>query len=78
MRLGSLLLCLGLLAAVGCETTEWVNTQNPRADYATDFNACEMKAYNDPKIQGGMKLHVQEFRDRCLGKLGWRLREKRD
>ena len=78
MRLGPLLLGLGLLVAVGCETTEWVNVNNPRADYVADYNACEQKAYNDPKVQGGMKVFIQEYRDRCMAKLGWRLREKRD
>lgn len=67
-----------LLLAAGCSSAEWVNVNNPRADYATDFNKCEMEAYNNPKFQGGMKLYVQEYRDRCLAKLGWRLREKRD
>jgi hypothetical protein len=37
-----------------------------------------MEAYNNPKFQGGMKLYVQEDRDRYLAKLGWRLREKRN
>lgn len=67
-----------LLLAVGCSSAEWVNVNNPKADYATDFNKCEMEAYNNPKFQGGMKLYVQEYRDRCMAKLGWRLREKRD
>jgi len=77
MRLSSALLCLGLLFATACASAEWVNINNPRADYAADYNRCESQAYNDPKFQGGMKLHVQEFTDRCLAKLGWRLREKR-
>ncbi|MBM4120454.1 MAG: hypothetical protein ACKOBZ_01410 [Nitrospira sp.] len=77
MRLG-LLLGLGLLGLTGCATTEWVNLNNPRAEYATDFNACEQKAYNDPRYQGGMKLIVEKSRDQCMAKLGWRLREKRD
>jgi hypothetical protein len=78
MRLPAAVLCLGLLFAAGCSSTEWVNVNDPRADYARDFNQCETQAYTDPKFQGGMKLMIQEFRDRCLAKRGWRLREKRD
>lgn len=74
----ALCVCVWLVSAVGCASTEWVNVNNPRADYAADFNKCETQSYNDPKFQGGMKLYVQEARDRCLAKLGWRLREKRD
>jgi hypothetical protein len=70
-------LCLGVLLTAACSSAEWVNVSNPRADYTADYNKCESQAYNDPKFQGGMKLHVQEFTDRCLAKLGWRLREKR-
>jgi hypothetical protein len=78
MRLLGAVLCLGALFAFGCSSAEWVNVNNPRADYASDFNKCEMQAYNDPKFQGGMKIYVEEYRDRCMAKLGWRLREKRD
>lgn len=78
MRLFRVSTLLGLLFISGCSSTEWVNINNPRSDYVTDYNKCEMQAYNDPKFQGGMKLHIDEFRDRCLAKLGWRLREKRD
>jgi len=80
MHLRRIALCLGLglTFAVGCSSVEWVNVNNPKADYASDYNKCEMQAYNDPKFQGGMKFHVDEFRDRCLAKLGWRLREKRE
>jgi outer membrane biogenesis lipoprotein LolB len=78
MRLSSILISLGALFATACSSAEWVNLNNSRADYATDFNKCEMQAYNDPKFQGGMKIYVEEYRDRCMAKLGWRLREKRD
>ena len=77
MRLSFAAMSLGLLLAAGCASTEWVNVNNPKADFAADYNRCESQAYNDPKFQGGMKLHVQEFTDRCMAKLGWRLREKR-
>lgn len=78
MRVSSAFLSLGLLLASACSSAEWVNVNDPRADYVSDFNKCEMQAYNDPKFQGGMKVYVQEYRDRCMAKLGWRLREKRD
>jgi hypothetical protein len=78
MRLPVAVLCLGLLFAAGCSSTEWVNVNNPRADFAMDYNKCETQAYNDPKFQGGMKLILQEYIDRCMNKIGWRLREKRD
>lgn len=78
MHLPRIALCLGLTFAAGCSSTEWVNVNNPQSDFAVDYNDCEMQAYKDPKFQGGMKLHVAEFRDRCLAKRGWRLREKRD
>ena len=63
---------------VACSTTEWVNMNDPKADYATDYRKCEEEGYSNPKFQGGMKLIVQEHIDRCLKKLGWRLRQKRD
>lgn len=78
MRSSFAALFLGALFTAGCSSTEWVNVNNPKADYASDYNKCEQQAYNDPKFQGGMKLHVQEFTERCVAKLGWRLREKRD
>ena len=78
MRLSFATLCFGVLFATGCSSVEWVNINDPKGDFAADYNKCEMQAYNDPKFQGGMKIHVDEFRDRCLAKLGWRLREKRD
>jgi hypothetical protein len=78
MRLLTAAWSVGMLLAAGCASAEWVNVNDPRADYATDYNKCEMEAYNNPKFQGGMKLYVQEYRDRCLAKLGWRLREKRN
>ena len=78
MRLPRIVLCLGLTLAAGCSSAEWVNVNNPRSDFAADYNKCETQAYNDPKFQGGMKLILQEYIDRCMNKMGWRLREKRD
>ncbi len=78
MRLSLVVLCLGLTLAAGCSSTEWVNVNDSRADYATDYRKCEEEGYNNPKFQGGMKLILQEHIDRCLKKAGWRLREKRE
>ena len=78
MRLPRIVLCLGLTLAAGCSSAEWVNVNNPRSDFAADYNKCETQAYNDPKFQGGMKLILQEYIDRCMNKIGWRLREKRE
>ncbi len=72
-----------VLAAAGlflsaCASTEWVNVNDPKADYAADYRKCEEEGYNNPKFQGGMKIVLQEHIDRCLKKAGWRLRQKRD
>ena len=61
-----------------CSTTEWVNVNNPKADYAADYRKCEEEGYSNPKFQAGMKLILQEYIDRCMKKSGWYLRQKRD
>lgn len=61
-----------------CSSTEWVNVNDPKADYASDYRKCEEEGYSNPKFQGGMKLILAEHIDRCLKKLGWRLRQKRN
>ena len=66
-----------LLFLAGCETSEWVHATKPQENFASDWNACENQAYQDPKLQGGMKLHIQRHIERCLAKEGWVLREKR-
>jgi hypothetical protein len=78
MRLSRVVLCLGLTFAAGCSSVEWVNVNSSRADYAIDYRKCEEEGSNNPKFQGGMKLILQEHIDRCMKKIGWRLREKRD
>lgn len=64
-----------LLAA--CGTTEWVNTQNPKANFAQDYNACENQIRQDPKTQVGNKLLLDRAIDRCITKMGWVQRETR-
>ena len=57
-------------------STEWVNTQNPRADYAQDYNRCESMVLRDPKLQQGQRLLLQNATERCMQREGWRLVEK--
>jgi hypothetical protein len=77
MRPAIMLAVAGLFLAA-CASTEWVNVNDPKADYAADYRKCEEEGYNNPKFQGGMKLILQEHIDQCLKKAGWRLRQKRD
>jgi len=66
----------GLLVA-GCSTTEWVHPNKPKDAFAADYSQCENEAYQNPKLQGGMKMIHQQSVDRCLARIGWVLREKR-
>jgi hypothetical protein len=47
------------LFLVACSSTEWVNVNNPKADYASDYRKCEEEGYSNPKFQGGMKMILQ-------------------
>ena len=76
MRLA--LICATSLLLTACANTEWVNVSNPRAEYVTDYNACQREAYDNPRFQAGSKMFLDESIDRCLKKQGWRLREKRN
>ena len=71
-------LVVGCFLLIACSSTEWVNMNDPKADYAADHRKCEEEGYNNPKFQGGMKMILDETIDRCMKKLGWRLRQKRD
>lgn len=66
-----------LFVIAACSTTEWVNTQNPKANYTLDHNECENKAVQNPKTQVGSKLLIEREIDRCLMKKGWVQREQR-
>ncbi len=66
-----------LFVMAACSTTDWVNTQNPKANYTLDYNECESTAIQNPKSQVGNKLLVQREIDRCLMKKGWVQREQR-
>lgn len=67
----------GTLVLAACGTTEWVNTQNPKANFAQDYNACENQIRQDPKTQVGNKLLLDRAIDRCITKMGWVQRETR-
>jgi len=60
-----------------CSTSEWVNTNNPNANYTLDYNNCEADMMNDPKLQQGNKYFVQQATERCMIKKGWVLREQK-
>ena len=68
---------LGLLLAA-CGTAEWVHPNKPTDTFAQDYNQCETQSLQDPKVQGGMKLLLQQAIEKCLAKKGWVLREKRE
>lgn len=67
-----------LLLLTACSSTEWVNVDDSKADFGTHYRKCEEEGQNNPKFQAGMKLVLQEHIDRCMKRLGWRLREKQD
>lgn len=64
------------LLLVSCSSTEWVHPTKPKEQFAQDYNRCETQAYQDPKMQAGMKLLLQENIEKCLRKNGWLLVEK--
>jgi hypothetical protein len=64
-----------LFVMAACSTTDWVNTQNPKANYTLDYNECESQASQNPKTQVGSKLMIAREVDRCLMKKGWVQRE---
>ena len=66
---------LSLLLLATCSTAEWVNTNNPTANYTLDYNTCEMDMTKDPKLQQGNRYFIQQATERCMLKKGWVLRE---
>ena len=67
----------GAFVLASCaSTTEWVNTKNRNAEYAADYNRCEMSSQQDPKVQSGAKALLLRQIDRCMAKEGWILVEK--
>ena len=66
---------LSLLLLAACGTAEWVNTNNPTANYTLDYNTCEMDMTKDPKLQQGNRYFIQQATERCMLKKGWMLKE---
>jgi hypothetical protein len=59
----------------GCSSTEWVHPNKPSSEYITDYNKCQSRVMQDPKLQQGSQLMVINATERCLQKEGWRLIE---
>jgi hypothetical protein len=72
--LGLLFFTCTLLSA--CSSAEWVHPNKPSSEFANDYNRCENMVMNDPKLQQGSKLMVENATERCLQKDGWRLIER--
>ncbi|MGH7253546.1 MAG: hypothetical protein ACREIE_07065 [Nitrospiraceae bacterium] len=70
-------MAVAVLLVAGCGTAEWVHPNKPKDEFIHDYNQCETEAYQNPKVQGGMKFLLQQSIDRCLAKKGWVLRQKR-
>ena len=71
--LTSLWLCLALGA---CGHSEWVHPTKPKGAFAQEYSRCESRVYQDPQMQTGMKMMLQEGIERCLHAQGWMLVEK--
>ena len=69
-------LAAGAFVLASCASTEWVNSNKGKDNYATDYNSCEMSVQQDPKIQAGAKALLMRAIDRCMAKEGWMLVEK--
>jgi hypothetical protein len=70
---------IAFLFLAACGTTDWVNTMNPKANYAHDYNQCERRAMDDPKGKdlGGNRFFLDKQIEKCMTKLGWVQRERR-
>lgn len=68
---------VGGITLSGCSSSEWVHPNKPQAEYTGDYNRCEMAVYQDPKLQGGMKMQVQNAIEKCMIREGWYVREVR-
>lgn len=66
--LGCLVASVSVLLVTACSTAEWVHPNKPKDEFAQDYNRCENEAYQNPKVQGGMKFLLQQSIERCLTK----------
>jgi hypothetical protein len=67
----------GLVLAEGCSTTEWVHPNKPKEAFTEDYNACERRFVNDPKLQQGLRLAQLDATERCIREEGWVLKRRR-
>jgi hypothetical protein len=74
MRAGVLAL-VGGISMTACGMSEWVHPNKPQGAYTGDYNRCEMAVYQEPKLQGGMKMQVQDAIEKCMIREGWYVRE---
>jgi len=70
------LVFVGLILTAACSSVDWVNSNNPNADFARDHNDCESDATQDPKLQRGNKFLLDKSIERCMAKKGWVMVEK--
>ena len=71
-------LMIGVFLVSACSSSvEWVHPTKPKDMFAQDYNQCESKQLNDPKLQQGNRYFLAQATERCLMKDGWILREKR-
>jgi hypothetical protein len=75
MRLSRIGIVIGVLLA-GCSNMEWVHPNKPPGQFTIDHSQCETQSMQDPKVQQGSKLFLEQAIDDCLARMGWRLREK--
>jgi len=73
-RIGVMVL---IMTVTGCSSVEWVHPNKPKSEFAQEYNKCENQSLQDPKLQSGSKLLLQQAVEKCLAKKGWILREKR-
>lgn len=74
---GVALAIVGGVLVSACASSEWVHPNKPQTAYTGDYNRCEMAVYQDPKLQGGMKMQVQNAIEKCMIREGWYVREVR-
>jgi hypothetical protein len=73
----AVLIVSSLMLLNSCGSAEWVHPNKPKDMFAQDYNQCESKMLNDPKLQQGNRYLLAQATERCLMKDGWMLREKR-
>jgi hypothetical protein len=75
--LNAVLIVSSFVVLSSCGSAEWVHPNKSKDMFAQDYNQCESKMLNDPKLQQGNRYLLAQATERCLMKDGWMLREKR-